>query len=290
MKHSEQRAISGQVHRVVFTLPAPPRRDIEAHQCLAGSGHASNKHNRLLASSSCSLGNLLDCCGGDTEVRSPRVATRDVSNGVPRVEAPRRLDDRGAGAVLGTAPVCWIDRLSLCGRRGVPKRLRQSGWCRATGRPHVVSRASNPGMVAATGSSSDYDGEDACLVARAVEILEVEPVVPSLVVCTGGEGRLAALELNRDDGRTSHDHRIDPAADARHLELEKHGAGDCDERVLQNLNLFNPGVPLSRVHVAAGAGGKCTENRAGIGGEEAFDSVAVVGWRRTGLNVTHAGE
>ena len=57
-------------------------------------------------------------------------------------------------------------------------------------------------------------------MARGVEILEVEAVVPGLFVVELLNRRGPHLELDRYDTRSGDEHGIDPAAEARDVELE----------------------------------------------------------------------
>ena len=77
-----------------------------------------------------------------------------------------------------------------------------------------------PAAVAVAGLRGTEDREDRGGVAWGVEVFEVEAVVPGLFDVETLELLCAHLELDRDDALLCHEHRIDPPAEPRDVELE----------------------------------------------------------------------
>src|ERR1043166_312604 len=96
---------------------------------------------------------------------------------------------------------------------------------------------------------------DWCVVTRAMEVLEIECVVPHLVECLPSVLALSRLELDRKHYSSGNNDSIDPAAKSRHIELEVEVAVDPCERNLQDLDRFFPSAALRNANVeVAGCG------------------------------------
>ena len=77
-----------------------------------------------------------------------------------------------------------------------------------------------PAAIAVAGFRSTKNREDRRGVARGVEVFEVEAVIPGLFDVEPLELLRAHLELDRDHALWEHEHRIDPPAEPRDVELE----------------------------------------------------------------------
>lgn len=78
----------------------------------------------------------------------------------------------------------------------------------------------------------------------AVEVLQVEGVVPHLIAIAGVVLLLAALELDREYGRAGNQHGIDTAAQARNVELEIEETGNARQSTLKDADFLFPGELL----------------------------------------------
>jgi hypothetical protein len=67
---------------------------------------------------------------------------------------------------------------------------------------------------------SDKDREDGGVVTRAMEVLQVQPVVPRLVSIGNVVLPLTAFELDREYGRTRYQDNVDTAAEPRDVEFK----------------------------------------------------------------------
>ena len=89
-----------------------------------------------------------------------------------------------------------------------------------------------------------------------MEVLEIEAVVPGLVVGVARESLLSALELDRKDRGARDQHRVDAAPEPGDVELEIDRALEVTQGVTQDLDLFLPRPALLgcelRVHVRHG--------------------------------------
>src|SRR5688572_16663406 len=73
-----------------------------------------------------------------------------------------------------------------------------------------------------------------------MEVLQVERVVPSLVVSLLGELLFSALELNWENGRTYDQDDVDATTEPGDVELKVNRAREADERGSEDLNLLFP--------------------------------------------------
>jgi hypothetical protein len=93
-----------------------------------------------------------------------------------------------------------------------------------------------------------------------VEVLEIERVVPGLVVVRELELLFAALELNGEDGGTADNNGVDPASEAWDLELQEDRPGHSVQGPLQDLDLLFPGISLLLVERKGVCRGECPED------------------------------
>ena len=225
-------------------LPAMPRGHVQAHERFSSPRHARHKHDRLPAPDFCCGDDLLDRVARGGEIHSPGVATGDVVNRMPGVERPGRLDDRGRRRIGSRAPGGWVDegagkggrRLCLVKRQG--DRLAERLRIAAKRRSHAVGMGQLPTRVAPRRLRGTEDRKDRRQVARSMKILEIEAIVPGLLVVEPFKLFRANLKLNRHDCFAGDKHGIDPPTEPRDIELK------MDPRALMR-----------------GVGKSCTEHR-----------------------------
>ena len=87
-------------------------------------------------------------------------------------------------------------------------------------------------------------------MAALVEILQVERVVPNLINVCPVKIRGANLELKHKDFAIKKQHRVYSPSKSRNDELEIKPAPTCvrGKRSIQELNLYNPSIPLAGVN------------------------------------------
>jgi hypothetical protein len=90
----------------------------------------------------------------------------------------------------------------------------------ANRRADAVGVGRLPAAIAVAGFRSTENREDRRGVARGVEVFEVEAVIPGLFHVEPLKLLRAHLELDRDHALLCHEHRIDPPAEPRDVELE----------------------------------------------------------------------
>jgi hypothetical protein len=81
-------------------------------------------------------------------------------------------------------------------------------------------------------------------VARSVKILQVQCVIPHLVLVCDPKSMLADLELDHDHRGPGDQNRIDPAADSRDIEFKEDRAHALAEGGFEHGDLAKPSVPL----------------------------------------------
>ena len=208
-QHRHQRAVARQedgMGRVARA--AVPRGHVQAHERLAGPGHARHEDDRLPPPRAGVGDDPLDRGTRDREVRGPRVGPGDVVHRVAGVERTGRLDDRGRGGIGATGPGCGVDRGGGDGGGGGGHLVQGQGYgpaerlaVTAKRRADAVGVGRLPAAVACGGLGGTEDREDRRGVARGVEVLEVEAVVPGLLVVELLKLLRPHLELDRQDGR-----------------------------------------------------------------------------------------
>jgi len=123
-------------------------------------------------------------------------------------------------------------------------------------------------------------------MARLVEILQVESVVPNLLDGGTVEILLPDLELNDHDRGANQQHRINSAAEAGDCELEKDRATEPRQGVLQYDNLLYPGFALGLLQVVPAGEGQPPDDRVRFGSEKFVDGGSVP---RTRVDFGQAG-
>lgn len=83
-------------------------------------------------------------------------------------------------------------------------------------------------------------------MARLMEILKVERIVPNLLYVRAVERGFAHLKLDNKYNWPNQEDCIHPTAHARDFEFEEKCAAQSLERLPQNLNLFQPSYSLCR--------------------------------------------
>ena len=159
-----------------------------------------------------------------------------------------------------------------CSARG---RLRRHGakvaCAAAIRRPHAVRIRGLPRVIRDFGLGRDEDGKDRSVVTRRVKILQIQRVVPRLVVIGEAVLAFAALELDREDGRSGNQHGIDSAAESRNVELEEERAGQATESSSENVELLFPRLALVDVEVMGVRRSQGAEDMVRLGRQKAVD-------------------
>jgi hypothetical protein len=89
-------------------------------------------------------------------------------------------------------------------------------------------------------------------MAGAMEVLQVEGIVPDLISVIARVIGCADFELENEDD-WSHDHDgIDPTSDSRDDELQQNEPAQAMQRLLKSCDLNEPGVPLRQFRVELG--------------------------------------
>ena len=178
------------------------RGHVQAHERFAGPGHARHKHDRLPPPLAGLGDDPLHRGARDREVHGPRVAAGDVVHRVAGVERPGRFDDRGRGGIGASAPGGWGDGKKVTGKKvtvtvsatemvtvtffrliqGQGDRGAEAGGIAAKRRADTVGVGRLPAAVALRGLGGTEDREDRRGMARGVEVFEVQPIVPGLLV------------------------------------------------------------------------------------------------------------
>ncbi len=228
-QHLHQRAVARQEHRVSRRLAAFLRGHVEADQRLACTGYAGDEHDGLSASLTGEVDDLFDAVGCDAEIARASIVARDTVHGMMSVEGLCRLDDRRGRLIRRAGPREGIDRGSSHSCQAQPQRLAQR-LCVAGHRSEyeVIGRIEERRLVV-IGLRGHKDRQNRRGVAGQVKVLQVERVVPCLIEVMGIELSLAHLELDDEHGRSGDEHRVDPAADSRDVELEEHAPLDAGD-------------------------------------------------------------
>jgi len=116
-------------------------------------------------------------------------------------------------------------------------------------RPHAVRIRGLPSSIRGFRLCRDKDRKDWRFVTRSVEVLQIQGVVPCLVVVGDTELVFSALELNGENNWPGNHHSIDSAAESRNVELKKDCARKSTQNVAENANLLLPCLPLIDVKV-----------------------------------------
>ncbi len=109
------------------------------------------------------------------------------------------------------------------------------------------------------------------MVTRRVEVLQVQRVVPRLVVIPEAKLAFATLELNRKDGWSGNQHRIDSAAEPRHFKLQVQRARKPVEGSPKEIELLFPGLALLNLEGVGVRSSEGAEDLVRLGREKAFD-------------------
>ena len=118
---------------------------------------------------------------------------------MPCIERSGRLDDGGCRLIRSRTPCLAVEARSVALRETVFEGAPQVAGATAIRWPHAVRIRRLPRVIRAFGLRRDEDGKNRCVVARGVEVLQIQGVVPRLVVVVETELMLAALELNHED-------------------------------------------------------------------------------------------
>jgi hypothetical protein len=284
LQDGDQGAVSGQEHRTRLAERPPPRGDVQPDEGLAGAGDSCDEDDGLLVPRPSPLDDLLDAPRGDLEVLGTGVVARDRVDRVAGVQRTGSLDDRRRRLIGGPTPSVAVEGGLVDQRQGLVNRPFQVGDGRPSWRPHPIVMRGLPCRIPCGRPGGDEDREDRRRVAGLMEVLQVEPIVPGLVVGVGPEKVLAALELDREDRWPTHQGGIEATSQPGDVELQEEGALEADECGSENANLLCPSATLLGLERAEGVRHRePTDHRVGRRGEELGDRCAVVGRERAPL-------
>lgn len=148
---------------------------------------------------------------------------------------------------------------------------------------HAVGMRSLPILVCRLGLSGDEYREDRRVVTGGVKVLQIQCVVPCLVIVGRPELTFAALELNRKDGWTGNENGVDSAAEPWHVELKVDGARQSDQCCSQDLDLVLPCPTLVNLKIKRVGGGQGAQNVLRISRQEHVNRRRVV--RRSAMRL-----
>ena len=138
-------------------------------------------------------------------------------------------------------------------------------------RPHAVRIWRLPRVIRGFGLRRDEDGKDRCVVTRRVEVLQIQSVVPGLVVVGEAKLTLAALELNRKDGWAGNQYSVDSAPKSWHIELQEDRAGKSTQSAAENVDFFFPRLALLNLQVMGVSRSEYTEDLVWIRSQKTID-------------------
>ena len=102
------------------------------------------------------------------------------------------------------------------------------------------------------GLCRDEDWDNRRVMAGAMEVFQVEGIVPNLISMNAGVIGCADFEFENEND-WSHDHDgIDPTSDSRDDELHQHEPAEPIQRLLKGGDLNEPGVALRQFRVEFG--------------------------------------
>ena len=110
-----------------------------------------------------------------------------------------------------------------------------------------------------------------------VEVLQIECVVPGLVVVGYVVLALSTLELDRKDGRPADHDGVDPTPEPRHVEFKVDRPLEPVEGLDHNRDLLFPGASLGDLQVVRVSADEHSQNLRGRFGEELLNGRPVVG-------------
>lgn len=143
-------------------------------------------------------------------------------------------------------------------------------------RPHAVRIWILPPLIGNVGFRRHEDGTNRRVVTRGVEVLQIQRVVPRLVVVGQPKLALAALKLDRKYDRPANQHGVDSAAKARDVEFEVEHASQPAESDRENFQLLFPRLALLDFEVVDVCRSQRTKDLVRIGGEKQIYGPGVV--------------
>ncbi len=239
-----------------------PSRDVEPHESLSRAWDTRNEDDRLTTVGPRVHDDLLDTACGLGQVLRPGVVAGDVVHRVPAVHRPGGFDDGRGGRVGRCPPTRGVERWSVSSRpQREADRRREAVRVRLERAANAVCVRWAPSAIRPHGPGGTKDRENWRLVARLVEILQIEPVVPRLLEVRPQVSGGPDLELDRDDDTLRNEHGVDPLPEARDVELEVDPARGTQEGRAQNRQLVLPRARLLGLEREAARAGECPEDR-----------------------------
>ncbi len=258
-----------------LVVPQVLRGNVEPHEGLARAGYARDEDDGLLPLLAAAGDDLLHALCGRVEIAGAGSRARNGLHRVPRVQCLGGFDDRGARTIRRPAPRIGIHRCRWGERYGRTYRVANGGRVGLDRRIHPVRMRALPRIVGRHAIRRAEHREDGQCSARLVKVLEVEGVVPRLVVVALGIATLADLELDRHDGRVGNHHAVDTTPESRYIELEEQRSVDTRESALEHAHLLLPRLGLRPVDGQAAPAGEVAQYRRVVGCEEVCNGCRV---------------
>ncbi len=124
---------------------------------------------------------------------------------------------------------------------------------------------------------SPREPEKSGVVTRRVEVLQIQRVIPCLVVVRQPEVTFAAFEFNRKDGWTRNQDCVDSAAEPRDVKFEVQRAGKPAQLRPQDVYLLLPCLALIDFEIVRVRRSQHAEDMVEIGSKEPLDGRGLVG-------------
>src|SRR5262245_55615993 len=128
---------------------------------------------------------------------------------MPRVKRSGSFDDGWGRLIRGRTPGLAVDSRTVALPEAVFDAASKVTCPTAIRRPYAVRICRLPSVIRFLGSCREEDWEDRCVVTRLVEVLQIQRVVPGLVVVSKAKLVFTALKLDWEDGRPGNQHSID---------------------------------------------------------------------------------
>ena len=156
-------------------------------------------------------------------------------------------------------------------------------------RPHAIRICRLPRVIRHFRLRRDENGKNRGVVTRQVEVLQIQSVVPRLVVVGETELTLAALELNGKDGWPRNQHGVDSAPESWDVELQEDRAGKSTQSAGENIDLLFPRLALVDVEIMSVRRSQDPEDLMSIRIEKTVDRGRIIGGGASGGPVTCEG-
>lgn len=244
---------------------------VESHERFTGTGNARHEDDGLLAVPPGLLDDGLDPRRGPSQIDRTRIIAGDGLYGVAGVQRAGGLNDSGC-RVIWRAPPSFAVNLIAVGMRGT--EFQGSSQFRRVAtewRVHSIDMGLCPGGHSSGCFSRNENRKNLCVVAGAVEVLEIEGVVPYLIDIVPEELPLADLKFDRENQSSGYDDRVDATAEAGDVELHEDVPVEPGDGIAEYLNRLRPRPALVDLNMELTSCGETSEQGIGMGGTKGRD-------------------